>query len=214
MADDFLLDADLAGLDRRLRELEPVDLDQIPPPASVWAGIERSLSAERPGDGADHVEPVRATDRRPVHRSRASSWVIGLAAATVLAVAGAVVVVQQASGPDTVATAQLTFQPGFDELGASAAATAELTDEQTVVLADADLPADLDDADLELWLIEPAPDGSVASLVSLGTIDGDRFAVPAGYDTDRYSVVDISIEPRDGDPAHSGRSILRGSLEV
>ena len=37
-------------------------------------------------------------------------------------------------------------------------------------------------------------------------------AVPAELDPDVYSIVDISIEPRDGDAAHSGRSILRGTL--
>jgi len=31
-------------------------------------------------------------------------------------------------------------------------------------------------------------------------------------DPDVYSIVDIGIEPRDGDVAHSGRSILRGTL--
>lgn len=38
------------------------------------------------------------------------------------------------------------------------------------------------------------------------------YAVPPGLDPDVYTVVDISIEPRDGDAAHSGRSILRGGL--
>jgi hypothetical protein len=40
------------------------------------------------------------------------------------------------------------------------------------------------------------------------------YAVPADLDPDTYSVVDISIEPRDGDDAHSGRSILRGQLSA
>ena len=72
-----------------------------------------------------------------------------------------------------------------------------------------------EDADLELWLIEPDADGSPAELVSLGVIDPDRpgdFAVPATTDPSVFSVVDISIEPRDGVPTHSGRSILRGPL--
>ncbi len=52
-------------------------------------------------------------------------------------------------------------------------------------------------------------------MVSLGDIDEDgarEFEVPAGYDPELYSVVDISIEPHDGDDSHSGRSILRGAL--
>ena len=70
-------------------------------------------------------------------------------------------------------------------------------------------------ADLELWLIEPDADGNVADLVSLGLVDsGDpgAYQVPDGYDPGTFFVVDISVEPRDGLPAHSGRSILRGPL--
>ena len=33
-----------------------------------------------------------------------------------------------------------------------------------------------------------------------------------GVDLDEYSIVDISVEPIDGDPAHSGDSIVRGQL--
>jgi hypothetical protein len=40
------------------------------------------------------------------------------------------------------------------------------------------------------------------------------FVVPADLDPDTYTVVDISIEPRDGDEAHSGRSVLRGELQA
>ena len=43
--------------------------------------------------------------------------------------------------------------------------------------------------------------------------DPGSLTVPAGYDPDAYYVVDISIEPRDGDTAHSGRTILRGPLQ-
>ena len=54
-----------------------------------------------------------------------------------------------------------------------------------------------------------------AALVSIGLVDPGYpgpLDVPAGYDPSAYFVVDISIEPRDGDAGHSGRSILRGPL--
>ena len=66
-----------------------------------------------------------------------------------------------------------------------------------------------------MWLIRPDAEGNVADLVSLGVIDPESpgsLAVTAGYDPGDYSVVDISVEPRDGDAGHSGRSILGGSL--
>ena len=61
----------------------------------------------------------------------------------------------------------------------------------------------------ELWL----NDGKVDGMVSLGPITGsgacrvaDNVAVRA------FPVVDVSIEPVDGKPTHSGRSLLRGVL--
>jgi hypothetical protein len=36
--------------------------------------------------------------------------------------------------------------------------------------------------------------------------------VPDGVDTAEFPVVDVSAEADDGDPAHSGDSIVRGTL--
>jgi anti-sigma-K factor RskA len=62
----------------------------------------------------------------------------------------------------------------------------------------------------ELWLLSPPGD-----LVSLGSFrvaaDGRAtLAVPLPVDPSRYRFLDISVEPDDGNPAHSTRSILRG----
>ena len=37
--------------------------------------------------------------------------------------------------------------------------------------------------------------------------------VPAGVNLTDYPVVDVSLEPLDGNPAHSGTSVLRGTLQ-
>ena len=52
-------------------------------------------------------------------------------------------------------------------------------------------------------------------MVSLGVVQsGDtQWDWPTGIDPNEYSLVDLSIEPDDGDPTHSGRSILRGELK-
>ena len=39
------------------------------------------------------------------------------------------------------------------------------------------------------------------------------FPIPDGVDLSEYDLVDISFEPIDGDPAHSGDSIVRGQLK-
>jgi hypothetical protein len=62
----------------------------------------------------------------------------------------------------------------------------------------------------EVWLIRSDASG----LVSLGLLDGPsgRFTVPSGIDLADYPIVDVSAEPVDGEPAHSGDSIVRGEL--
>ena len=64
----------------------------------------------------------------------------------------------------------------------------------------------------EVWLINL--DGT--RMVSLGLPargeEGD-FEFPARLLDEGYQIVDISYEPGDGDPAHSGQSLARGTLE-
>jgi anti-sigma-K factor RskA len=188
-----------------LRGLQPADLEQVKPPASIWNGIE-SATGSVPSRELRFVRPL------------------GLAAALVALVAGAGLVWSQVDnkGDHTLATATLTYDPElFDRVGAESSADVALLDNDgryRIAMTTADLPTTLDEvADLEIWLIEPDETGNVAHIVSLGLIDPNdlgSFDVPDGIDPDRYSVVDISVEPRDGDETHSGRSILRGSLRT
>jgi hypothetical protein len=63
---------------------------------------------------------------------------------------------------------------------------------------------------LEAWLVDPVGGGMVA----LGVVDGTRgtFTVPPSLNRSKYDEVDVSREPFDGDPAHSGVSLARGTL--
>jgi anti-sigma-K factor RskA len=61
----------------------------------------------------------------------------------------------------------------------------------------------------ELWLLNSAED-----LVSVGTFRvGEQGSAtvefPLGVDPSGYRLVDVSVEPDDGNPAHSTRSVLR-----
>lgn len=72
------------------------------------------------------------------------------------------------------------------------------------------LPA-VDSGYLEVWLLNT--DGT--RLVSLGVLDGDSprdYTVTQDLIDEGYTVVDISREPLDGKPAHSGDSLARGTL--
>ena len=64
----------------------------------------------------------------------------------------------------------------------------------------------------EVWLIKADASG----LVSIGLLDGatGRFSIPDGLDLAQYPLVDVSSEPDNGDPAHSGDSIVRGQLHT
>lgn len=63
----------------------------------------------------------------------------------------------------------------------------------------------------EVWLIAD----DLSGLVSLGILEGSqgRFDIPAGLDLTEFSLVDVSEEHFDGDPSHSGDSVVRGALE-
>ncbi|MGW1339569.1 anti-sigma factor domain-containing protein [Kribbella sp. NPDC002412] len=63
----------------------------------------------------------------------------------------------------------------------------------------------------ELWLINA--DGE--RMVSLGVLDptqGGTFRIPDNLTSEGYRIVDVSLEPNDGNPAHSRDSIVRGTL--
>ena len=75
-------------------------------------------------------------------------------------------------------------------------------------LSAADLPVS-DRGLYELWLLD-----SARGQMSLGTFAPDSegeadVAMPMPVSDEAYTYIDISREPRNGDPAHSGRSILR-----
>jgi hypothetical protein len=63
----------------------------------------------------------------------------------------------------------------------------------------------------EVWLINV--DG--VRMISIGLLasgDEGEFAVPMELIDEGYRIVDISVEPDDGDPTHSGVSLARGEL--
>lgn len=202
-------------IEAMLQDIDAEDLELLEPPDDVWEGIESAVREEAE-TGPEEPGTVVQLEPRPW-----STWrtVLGVAAAVLLAVAGVTAYVLTRGDPAVVAAASLDYDPEtFDALGAQARAGAELVEEDgrhSIDIVDADLPDPEAGADLEVWLIRPDDQGNVADLVSLGLVDPDdpgSLAVPAGYDPDAYFVVDISVEPRDGDAGHSGRSILRGPL--
>ena len=64
----------------------------------------------------------------------------------------------------------------------------------------------------EVWLISP----DVTHMVSVGVLQGTTgdFALPQGIDLRQYPLVDISIQTYADNGAHSGKSVLRGTLRA
>ncbi|MXY77782.1 MAG: anti-sigma factor [Acidimicrobiia bacterium] len=195
-----------------LRELDQRDLELFETPDQVWDGIEATL-----GLGETAPETVVSLDSR---RWTGRRVLMGLAAALVgVVIAVGIFLAGNDGTRQVLATAMLAYDPvSFDRLGNAASGNASLVsqDDQLVIeIVDSRLPDPGEGADLEVWLIQPDDEGNVADLVSLGVVNPVEpgvLEIPASHDPAVYYVVDISVEPRDGDASHSGRSILRGPL--
>lgn len=174
------------------------DLDALPaPPASVWDRIVDELGIEEP-----EAEPA---PRRSVRRL----LLAGGAALTAAAAAGVVVL---SGGGTPAAPPEGPSAPlvALGEVDATGQVVLAASPERRALRVDtAGLPAP--DGIYEVWLLDVETD----RLVALGALDDSGsgwLTVPTGVDVSDYPQVDISLEPDDGDPTHSGNSVLRGDL--
>jgi hypothetical protein len=207
--------AELEELRRVVRAAQrsegPVEL--TPPPPTLWDRIvaETGVAAR-----TEQVAPAAPVDLG-AQRRRSLRRLPMLAAAAVGLVLGA-------AGASVVAT--LVGDDGVDDGGAGTVATARLRPlpdseargRATLVRSDGSRRLDVSvsvssvqQGFREVWLL----DAEAGRLVSLGVLEGQQgsFTLPAELDLGAYPTVDISAEPFDGDPAHSGDSLARGDLE-
>lgn len=180
-----------------------------PEPTSAEAATAEQTAAEPTTPSRLATDPVVLVPRR--RRPRSWGWIAGAAAAG-LVIGGIGVgwaLTRDDRSASVVASATLEPLPGWDASGSAKVETQR--DGTRVLVVDVD-EAHLEDGFREVWLLTP----DVKGLVSVGTLDGTsgRFDLPAGLDLDEYSVVDVSQEPFDGNPAHSGDSIVRGALRI
>lgn len=176
----------------------------IAPSRRVWHRISDELSLGEQALPIAPVDPIRSRPKR--------AWVrplVAAAAAVAVVTAGVVVWASIQDTPATVlARASLDAFPGWSGSSGSAVVETSASGERTVQV---ELAAPVRDDDYrEVWLIT----SDTTELISLGIVTGDQasFSIPADLDLSRYDLVDISSEPYDGDPTHSGDSIVRGQL--
>ncbi|MDP5185413.1 anti-sigma factor [Blastococcus sp. BMG 814] len=219
---------EVAGLQRAVDAVAVPEFAEpgppVAPPASVWAGIAAATgvqtapgahahaapAAEAPSAPVGATAPVGAGGQvLPLRRSRRPVLLIAAAAVTGAVVgAGAVALVQGDEALEPLTTVAL--EPLDGEPASGRAEVVVRADGSRALEVDLDAPA-VEDAYYEVWLIEPG----IVEMVPLGVLrpGTQTLELPTGLDLAAYPIVDVSVEPLDGDPAHSGVSVARGQLE-
>ncbi|MGY1747047.1 anti-sigma factor [Blastococcus sp. SYSU D00695] len=194
----------------------------VAPPAHVWAAVQAATGTGVPVPAAGPAaapEPAPEPGPEPAAavvplRPRRSRLLLAAAAALVVGAAvgaGAVALGDRDDDEAVVALAAAQLDPLGENDASGQAEVVERPDGSRVLRLqlDADTPQQ---GYLEVWLIDTEVQGMVpVGVVSAGT---EELELPADLDVGEFPIVDVSIEPLDGDPTHSGVSIARGQLEV
>ncbi|MGO4298847.1 anti-sigma factor [Leifsonia sp. RAF41] len=205
--------ARLTRVTRAARENGPLDFELKEPSPAVWEGIRAQLTLEplappaatSLSHGADAVPPRRGGNLRrrlPILLSAAAVFVIAVLVTTV-------VLLRPADRVEAQAT--LAGLPAWST--SVGQATMERESNGTTVLAvELQSPAvDAGGTDFrEVWLMS----SDLTKAISVGLLSGEsgRFVMPPSVAAADYPVVDVSQQPLNGDPGHSGDSIVRGTL--
>jgi hypothetical protein len=213
--------AEVASLQRAVDALAVPQLaapvGSVPPPPRVWdaiaaaTGVSATAAAPEVAAAPPAAPEVAEATVLPF-RSRRRPWLLVAAAAVAGAVigAGAVAVLDNRDddGDPVVAVA---LDPLADNNASGRAEVIVRDDGSRVVQVDLDAPA-LDDGYYEVWLI----DSQVVGMVPLGVVlpGTQEFELPADLDLEQFPIVDVSVEPLDGVPTHSGVSVARGELDA
>lgn len=197
------------------------------PPAHVWAGIAAELrladqsQPTAPATSPESDREIRVVSSAPPPpalvttapapriRRRPSALLLAAAAAIVGLVLGVVgsTIVDRPSRGDVLARTALEPVDAGDAHGD--AVLRSTNEGRTLKVRLRDLPETT--GFYEVWFMN-ADNGGAVSLGSLDPKHPTTFAVPAGLRLSDYPYIDISVEPLDGDPAHSSESIARGRI--
>jgi hypothetical protein len=197
----------------------------VAPPPAVWAGIAAATGvAAAPRE--EHVAgasptPVAAVPTPPAPapveppgnvrelRPRRPRILLAMAASLLVGAgigAGAVALADRDAAEEVAATDLAPLDDRDASGNAEVVATGD-GEELRVVLQAPDAGEEF----YEVWLIEP----NIERMVQVGVVrpGTTTLDLPDGIDLSEYPIVDVSVEPLDGDPTHSGVSVARGILE-
>ena len=194
------------------------------PEQAMWRNIAAELSIGQSGDPRsgppqDAESPAESPQQTAPPQSRRSmrrSAVALAAAIGLIAGVGGTVLVDALREPEAaqvVASATLNPLPGQAGQGTAQLVREGETTQLRVAVSGAEPPPGQEYR--EVWLINT--DGK--RMYSLGVLPvggTGAYVVPAGLDDslDGFTIVDVSLEPYDGNAAHSLRSQVRGTLPV
>ncbi|MFM9919223.1 anti-sigma factor domain-containing protein [Lacisediminihabitans sp. H27-G8] len=198
--------------------------DVMPAPIQTTAVFETAAVPEPAPletSASSDPEPVlpiasRSSGRaRRSHRRRNRMLVPVLAGALAVVVsAGAILVATtvlapKSEAPKPTVLAEARLEPLPDWTGASGEAVVEQTGSGRQVVVTVSEPRTAPGY-REVWLIS----SDLSKLISVGVLVGTegRFTIPADVKLADYPIVDVSSEKPDGNPSHSGDSIVRGTL--
>jgi hypothetical protein len=191
----------------------------VPPPA-VWRAIAAATgvtTAPRPEAMAPAAPspvdaPAPAGARVLPFRTRRRPLLLVAAAVLAGAVigAGAVAVLEGRDDRATDTLEVVALDPLADNEASGRAEIVVRPDGSRAVEVDLDAPT-LEGSYYLIWRI----DREVVGMVPLGVVrpGTQTYELPDDLVLDQFPLVDVSVEPLDGDPTHSGVSVARGELE-
>jgi anti-sigma-K factor RskA len=203
-------------------EAQPPEAWGMPePPALDMAAIVAADDPVADAGEADDAPAAPAASGRPRRRREpfrlfGFAWpqvAVGAVSAFALLAVGVVLGLQLGSDSDVSGTPGRTLAlSGLGDAPSDASGEVILTGDtgDAVTLDVSGLRPTADGEYYELWLL-----GENSELVSLGSFRVDpegssSIEVPLPVDPDGYRYFDVSVEREDGDPGHSGDSVLRG----
>lgn len=207
---------ELRGLTAELHETTEL----ASPPESVWSGITTELGLDSPGTPQAN-EAGTGTESRAAEEAQSSpatkpgrrygrgmlALAAGVAAIAGIGIGLGVSQVLEDDEPAQQPVAVVRLDPLPGKSGGGTADLIQSGNELQVSVEGLDAGSGY----FELWLINA--DGE--RMVSLGVLDpatGGTFRIPDNATTEGYRIVDVSLEPNDGNPAHSRDSVVRGTL--
>lgn len=172
-----------------------------------------AADAGAPGQGgAVSLDQHRARRRRPGLGALAAAAAVGAILGGGLVAAIELTDSQGTGGSKPVqVVAEAVLNPLKPEATRGSAVASEGPDGLQIRVDARGLPAS--DGFYEVWLL----DANATKLVALGALPAGSvgtFTVPPGVSLADFPIVDISLEPYDGDPGHSHDSLLRGELRT